>query len=133
MGWAASVDFCPLLRHREMGRQVKKKQILMTWRVWGGGKKLLLWCIFVSSGLFALSLLLLLLPYSTSLLITPWNLVAYYAVNLSLHRGMCRYVLHCRLLLMASRCILVRTIHYVAQTQMICLSFLFFLFSFSFF
>jgi hypothetical protein len=76
----------------------------------GGGKKLLLWCIFVSSGLFALSLLLL--PYSTSLLITPWNLVAHYALNVSLHRGMCRYVLHCRLLLMAYWCILVRsTIH----------------------
>jgi hypothetical protein len=88
MGWAASVDFCPLLRHREMGRQVKKKQILMTWRVWGGGKKassLVHFCV-VGSLCFVLTtppppLQHLLTHYALELsgvlrsepFITPWN------------------------------------------------------------
>jgi hypothetical protein len=92
VGLGSFSRFCPLLRHQELGRRLKT--ILMTW---GGKKSFFFGAFCVGSVCFLLTTP----PYSTSLLIPPWNVVAHYALDLSLHCGMCHYVVHCKLLLMA--------------------------------
>ncbi len=118
VGWAASVDSVLCCVIENWAERLKNNSDDV-----GGKKSFFFGAFCVESLCFVLTTP----PYSTSLLITPWNLVTHYALNLSLHPGTCHYVLHWRLFYWRIGAFYSsRTIHYLAQTQIICLSFFLF-------